>query len=447
MGSMVSSPMGRREFLKATSAVGAGLWLEGRTAPAVAQPRSANDRIRVAVMGTQGRGAVLNRAFAGMPDTEVATVVDVDVRAVASGIADIERLSQKRPQGIEDFRNALDDPTIDALVIATPDHWHAPATILALQAGKHVYVEKPASHNPREGELIVEAQRRYGRLVQMGNQQRSDPNTIEIVAEIRDGLIGRPYYARTWYANTRGSIGRGRPATPPDWLNYELWQGPAPRRAYRDNLIHYNWHWFEHWGTGEIANNGAHELDVCRWALEVDYPERVTSVGGRYHFDDDWEFYDTQDAAFEFEGGKTIVWQGRSCNGFPFEGRSRGSSIHGTEGTVLLDRNGYEVYDLRNQLVREARGGERIDGLDTRGGDAMTDRHIANFLAGVRSGMPLNSPIDEGQKSSLLCHLGNIAQKTGRVLRTDPRSGRILGDRQAMRLWSRQYERGWAPTV
>jgi predicted dehydrogenase len=397
-------------------------------------------------MGVQGRGGVLAGSFAATPDVEVGYIVDVDERAVAKSVAEVEPIQERRPNGIVDFRRALDDPEIDALVIAAPDHWHTPATILALKAGKHVYVEKPASHNPREAELIVEAQRRYDRQVQMGNQQRSHPITIEVIEEIRGGAIGRPYYARAWYANWRESIGRGQPAAVPAWLDYELWQGPAPRRPFQDNLIHYNWHWFWHWGTGEIANNGTHELDICRWALNVDRPTRVTSVGGRFHFDDDWEFYDTQDAAFEFEDGKSIVWQGRSCNGFPFEGRERGSSIHGTEGSVVMDRNGYTVHDLRGAVVRQGEA-ERVDALDTRGGDRMTDLHIANFVDAIRTGARLNAPIEDGQRSTLLPHLGNIAQKTGRALHIDPATGRIKDDEDAMRMWSRSYEPGWEPTV
>jgi predicted dehydrogenase len=217
--------------------------------------------------------------------------------------------------------------------------------------------------------------------------------------------------------------------------------------AYRDNLIHYNWHWLKNWGTGEVCNNGTHEVDVARWALDVEFPTRVTSAGGRYHFEDDWEFPDTQDAGWDFPGGKTIVWQGRSCNGFPILNRGRGTSIHGTEGTVVADRDGYAVYDLRNKEVENHVGQDRTDALDTRGGDAMTDRHIANFIAAIRTGERLNAPIAEGRKSVLLCHLGNLAQWNGGALQIDPATGRIRGDRRAMAGWDRQYARGWRPTV
>jgi predicted dehydrogenase len=285
----------------------------------------------------------------------------------------------KTPRTIGDFRRILDDQSVDVLVIAAPDHWHATATILALQAGKHVYGEKPGSHNAREGELVAEAQQRHGRTVQMGNQQRSGPRSMQIVHEIHEGLIGRPYLGRAWYANTRGSIGHGKPAAVPDWLDYELWQGPAPRTPYRDNVVPYNWHWFWRWGTGEICNNATHEIDVCRWALQVDFPTRVTSAGGRFHFDDDWEMYDTQNASYEFDNGTTITWDGRSCNGQPVEGRSRGASIHGETGTVILDREGYEVYDNDHRLLRRdiLQGGG--SSLDTRGGGRLTDRAMSTL--------------------------------------------------------------------
>jgi predicted dehydrogenase len=398
-------------------------------------------------MGVNSRGDVLAEGFAAADGAEVAYVCDVDSRAVAGTISTVSEFQQRRADGITDFRRALDDQAVDALVIAAPDHWHAPAAILALQAGKHVYLEKPCGHNAREGELLVEAQRKYGLVVQMGNQQRSGPRSIEIVREIHNGLIGRAYYVRAWYANTRGSIGRGQAAPVPSWLDYELWQGPAPRTPYRDNVVHYNWHWFWRWGTGEICNNGTHEIDMGRWALDEQYPVRVTSAGGRYHFDDDWEMPDTQIASFDFADGKTLTWEGRSCNGRTIEGRGRGVAVHGEKGTVIIDRSGYVVYDLDNNEIKRDVHVENEAALDTRGAGRLTDLHITNFLNSIRSEERPNAPIDEGHKSQLLCHLGNIAQRTSKVLRCDPKTGHILGDDDAMELWSREYEPGWEPMV
>ncbi|UCG84994.1 MAG: Gfo/Idh/MocA family oxidoreductase [Gemmatimonadota bacterium] len=435
----------RRSFILQGSAAALGLSTLGEFSPP-RDPAQGNDRIVAAVMGVNSRGNELAQAFV-RTGAEVRYICDVDSRAVERTVAQVDQLQQETPRGVTDFRRALDDPAVDALVIAAPDHWHAPATLLALQAGKHVYVEKPCSHNPREGELLVEAQQRYGRVVQMGNQQRSSPQSIGVIQQIREGVIGRPYYGRAWYGNTRGSIGHGAPAPVPEWLDYELWQGPAPRTPYRDNVVHYNWHWFWIWGTGEICNNGTHEIDVCRWALGVEFPTKATSAGGRYHFDDDWECPDTQIASFEFENGATITWEGRSCNGRPIENRGRGASIHGTDGTVIIDRSGYVIYDNENNEIARHIRGETVDALDTRGAGTLTDLHIANFLESIRGEASPTAPIDEGHKSQLLCHLGNIAQRSDGALTCDPQTGRILADADAERLWSREYEPGWEPKV
>ncbi len=441
----MNSRPNRRTFIKTASAGMAGATLLG-AARGLSAP---SNRLNAAVMGVHSRGGVLATSFARAEGCEVTHICDVDERAIARSIPEVTEANGGRtPTGVVDLREVLDNPEVDILVIAAPDHWHAPAAIMALQAGKHVYVEKPCSYNPEEGEMLVQAQERYNRVVQMGNQQRASVESAQIIDAIRQGIIGRPYYARAWYANNRGSIGRGQPADIPDWLNYDLWQGPAPRMPYKDNLIHYNWHWFWHWGTGEICNNGTHEIDVCRWALGVDYPIRVSSSGGRYHYEDDWEFYDTQVASFDFEGGKTITWDGRSCNPYPVENRGRGASIHGEQGTVVIDRDGYTVYDQDNEEVwkRSKMSGEAS--LDIRGGGGLTDRHIANMLQTIRGeGVSQYSPIDEGHKSTLLCHLGNIAQETGRTLHCDPANGRILDDEEAMKMWGREYEPGWEVKV
>ena len=437
--------MTRRQFVKSVSATGLGL-AAGRS-PLLALGGSPAEKVVVAVMGLNGRGTVLGRVFGKTSNAEVAYVCDVDSQVLAKGLTAVTEAQGKAPKGLADFRRALDDKSVDALVIAAPDHWHAPAAILALAAGKHVYLEKPCGHNAREGELLVEAQRKAKRVVQMGTQRRSSPRAQEAVQVIREGAIGRPYLARAWYANRRLTIGRGKPVPVPATLDYELWQGPAPRTPFRDNVVHYTWHWFRRWGTGEICNNGTHEIDVARWALGVDYPVKVTSAGGRYHFEDDWEFTDTQEAGFEFEGQRAIVWQGLSCNPFPTQNRGRGTIVHGTTGTVVMDQDGYTVYDLDSKVVKESIARAGADPLAPSGDDLLTALHIANFVEAVRTGVPVNQPIAEGAKSVLLCHLGNIAQWTGRTLHTDPKSGHIQGDAQATAFWQREYAPGWTPTV
>lgn len=436
--------MDRREFVKQGTAAGLGMGVIGM--PNVARRRNTVDTVSVAVMGVNSRGAVLAESFAKAAGAEVVAICDVDARATGKTVTSVAAIQDRSPRGMTDFRRALEDPDVDALVVAAPDHWHMPATLMALQAGKHVYLEKPCSHNPREGELLVEAQAKHGLLVQLGTQQRSAPRSIDIIAEIHNGLIGRAYFARAWYANTRGPIGTGRPASVPEWLDYDLWQGPAPRTPYRDNVIHYNWHWFWRWGTGEVNNNGTHEIDVARWALGVDYPSRITSAGGRYHDSDDWEFWDTQVVSFDFADEKTITWEGRSCNGRPIEGRDRGVSVHGQDGTVVIDRSGYVVYDKgNNEIKRSIRDGNEST-LDTRGGGNLTDLHIANFVAAVRGEETLRAPIAEGRKSQLMCHLANIAHHTGEVLTLEGSRLASASDR-VRSMWSREYEPGWEPSV
>jgi len=444
----IDSSIDRREFLRASSAAGLGIAVTGRFgAPAILSTRSPSDQVVVAVMGLNGRGMVHARNFRRLKNTAVAYICDVDANVLAKAGRELQDDAGPAPKTLADFRRALDDKTVDALSIAAPDHWHTPAAILAMKAGKHVYVEKPCGHNPHEGELLVAAQKTHGRVVQMGNQQRSAPRSIEVIAAIHDGLIGTPYLARAWYANTRTGIGHGKAVPVPSNLDYELWQGPAPRTAYRDNVIHYNWHWFRRWGTGEICNNGTHEIDVARWALGVDRPTSVSSIGGRYHFDDDWEFPDTQQVTFDFGGKRAIVWSGQSCNGIETFGRGRGTQVLGTNGSVVLDRDGYVHYDVKGKVVKEVKEAASTDGLNLVGDDAATSAHMENFANAIRTGEALHSPIAEGAASVLLCHLGNIAQYTARTLRIDTATGHAIGDEQAMRYWSREYQPGWSPTV
>ena len=434
----------RREFLD-TLAVGAAGLAIGSTAKSYGQILGSNDRLNFAVIGLHGRAYAHLSALKANKDTaRIAYVCDVDSNTLKKFADDVQHELGYAPAVDKDFRNILQQKDVDAITIAAPDHWHAPMAIAGVQAGKNVYVEKPCSHNPAEGALLVEAQQKYGRQVQMGTQQRSSPHTIEIVDKIHNGLIGRAYYAKAWYSNVRKSIGIGKEAPVPPQLDWDLWQGPAPRRPYKDNVQPYNWHWFKIYGTGETLNNGTHEVDVCRWALGVDYPNRITSSGGRYHFKDDWQFYDTLVTSFEYDD-KLISWEGKCCQGMKFYNRDRGSTIMGTTGSVLVDRDGYEVYDLKGNKTSEFKTGKATSSSDLTGRDSMTDAHFANFIAAIRTGEKLNAPVSIGNVAVTMLQLSNVAWEVNRALHLDTRDGKVQNDPEAMKMWGREYEKGWAP--
>lgn len=434
----------RREFID-TLAVGAAGLAVTSTAKSYARIIGSNERVNFAVIGLNSRAyAHLAALKANQDAIHITSVCDVDSTILERFSGNVEKQLGYAPAAERDCRRLLEQKDIDAITIATPDHWHTPLAIAGLQAGKHVYVEKPCSHNPAEGALLVEAQRKYNKLVQMGTQQRSSPHTIEIIQRIHEGLIGRPYFAKCWYSNTRKSIGIGKPAPVPASLDWDLWQGPAPRQPYKDNVQPYNWHWFRIWGTGETLNNGTHEVDVCRWALGVNYPNRVTSSGGRYQFKDDWQFYDTLITSFEYED-KLIAWEGKSCQGMKYYGRDRGSTIMGTTGTVLVDRGGYEIYDLKGVKTSEYKTGTHTSSSDLVGSDSMTDLHFANFIAGIRTGAQLHAPISVGNVAVTMLQLSNIAWELKRELKLNAADGRVVGDPEAMSMWNRTYEKGWEP--
>ena len=436
----------RREFLDAMAVGAAGLAV-GTTAKSYGQILGSNDRLNFAVIGLNGRAyAHLSALKANKSAVRISHVCDVDGNILKKFADSTQQEMGEAPAAEKDFRKILEQKNVDAITIATPDHWHAPMAIDALKAGKHVYVEKPCSHNPAEGEMLVRAQRKYQKLVQMGTQQRSSPHTIEIVEKIHGGLIGRPYYAKAWYVNVRKSIGIGKEVPVPPQLDWDLWQGPAPRRPYKDNVHPYNWHWFKIYGTGETLNNGTHEVDVCRWALGADYPKRVTASGGRYHFKDDWQFYDTLVTSFEYDD-QMISWEGKSCEGMKVYGRDRGSTIMGTTGSVLVDRDGYEIYDLKGKKTSEVKSGIKTLSADLIGRDSMTDAHFANFIAGIRKGERLNAPIEVGNVSVTMLQLSNVAWEVNRELQLDVNDGHIQGDPEAMKMWGRDYEKGWEPEV
>jgi predicted dehydrogenase len=445
----------RRDFIKKVAITTGGLALSSRTFGFTAKSYNriigANDRIHVAIIGLNGRGGSMCTTFAKASNCLVNTVCDVDSRTIPITQKKVAAASKgDAPKGEGDVRKIMADKDVDAIYIATPDHWHAPMAIMGCQAGKHVYVEKPLSHNPHEGEMAVAAARKYKRIVQMGAQRRSSPLAIQAVKELHDGIIGRVYFAKAWYTNNR-KANFYKPAAVPSWLDYELWQGPAPRKPYLDGLIHYNWHWKWHYGTGEALNNGTHEVDLARWGLGVDLPTRVSSIGGRYQFQDEWETPDTQIVTLEYPGRVSLMWENRSSNGMKIEGAERGVIFYGDNGSMNTDGEDYTIYDQAGKLIKTIKKGgpvEAIEGRNTASPSlGMDAQHVGNFLESIRDNKAPNCDVELGYKSVVAMQLGNISWRVGRDLHLDPKNAHILNDAEAQKLWSRTYEPGWAPKV
>lgn len=424
----------RRSFLKHTAAASAGAaawaWTGGLHAA------GANERLTVGIIGCGGRGAGLAEEFAGLAN--VAYVCDPDESRRRRAQEKVRAL-----HAVADLRRILDDKSVDAVVIATPEHWHAPAAILACDAGKHVYVEKPCSHNVREGRLLVEAARRNKRVVQHGTQSRSNPFIAGAIQMLREGVIGDVLVAKAWDIQRRANIGRDKPSDPPPGVDYDLWVGPAEFVPYQANRFHYHWHWWYNFGVGGLGGDGPHEIDYARWGLGVEtHPTTVAGLGSKYYFDDDQEYPDTGTVVFEWPGdGKAghkrqFIFELRiwSTN-YPFNVDS-GAEFYGTKGKMFLSKRGkLEILD---------EGNKRIDAKPKDPPQLLG--HAADFLDAIKIGRRPNVEIEIGHLSTTLIHLGNMAMRVGRSLNFDPRTEQIIGDEQANALLSRKYRQGghWA---
>ena len=373
---------------------------------------------------------------------------DVMEKQRTAGLQKFSEHISYKPKLENDIRNVIADPKVDVLINATPDHWHAPGTIMAVKGGKHVYVEKPASHNMHENELIVEAAKKYDKVVQMGVQQRSSEHTLEIIKEIHNGVIGTPYKAVAFYSSARGEVPHQKKTAVPQGLDWELFQGPAPRRDYTEETWDYNWHWYGwDYGTAESGNNGTHELDVARWALQVNFPQHAQVEAEKRHFvNDGWEMYDTMEATYKFAGDKIIQWDGKSRNGYNTYGYDRGTVIYGSEGSVFVNRSMYKLFDRSGKLIKDSKSTSNEAGTDLGGGGDMSTAHVINFLDTVRGKAQLNAPIADGSITMALVHYSNIAYRIGKGFNIDENTGRMF-DRDAMKLWSRDYENGWEPKL
>jgi predicted dehydrogenase len=424
----------RRRFLARSTASAAILATAGRSAHAAdgATP------VAVGLIGCGPQGRSVARAMAQVPGVRVAAVVDPDTARRGQAATELAAAD-----GGADLRRVLDDPGIHAVIVATPDHWHAPAAILACDAGKHVYVEKPCSHNLREARLLRETARRRGLVVQHGTQSRSNPLVADAVALVREGLIGEVLFARAWNVQRRRDIGRRQPSDPPPGVDYDLWVGPAPLVPFQDNRFHYTWRWWHAFGCGDVGNDGTHELDIARWGLGVDaLPTRVAGLGGKAFFQDDQEFPDTATIAYEFAAPgpagrpRQLAFEMRLWSGNYPHNCDSGVEFHGTDGMLFVSKRGkLEILDGRNKRLDPPARPEPV----------VSGSHQADFIAAIRTASRPRADMDEALRTVALVHLGNIAIRVGRALRVDGDATAIAGDAEATALLARTYREGhWA---
>ncbi|GBD37641.1 Inositol 2-dehydrogenase [bacterium HR36] len=430
------SPSTRRTFLGHSAALALGTaWASrGLAAP--------SRRIVLGIIGTGGMGMHHLRLLAQRTDVSLAYICDVDAQRLAKAAQEVTKLNASQPKAVKDLRHILEDRQVDAVFIATPDHWHAPAALLALQAEKHVYVEKPMTHNLREGRLLVEAVRRCGKCLQVGTQSRSTAIVREAIERIRQGEIGEILVAKAWNSQRRRSIGKSQPTQPPSHLDFDLWLGPAPEVPYRPNLLHGVWRWWYDFGSGDIGNDGVHDIDVALWGLDVNtHPNTITCLGGKYFFDDDQQWPDTQYAILEYlpdaksPRKRQLIYEQRIWSPYVQEGYENGAAFYGTDGMLLIGHSvGWKLYGPRNKLLAE-----RTGPVDLRA-------HHNNFLDCIRGdSQQLAADVMAGHLAASVCHLANIAWRLGRVLHFDPKKEQFVNDPEADSMLRRRYREGhWA---
>lgn len=430
----------RREFLQ-QAGIGAAAVVGAAAMPSVPQAAESGDPLVLGIIGPGGMGMNHTRLLASRKDVKIAYVCDVDAKRLDAAAKEVTSRSGTAPKAVADMRYVFDDRAVDAVFIATPDHWHAPAAILALDAGQHVYVEKPCCHNLREGRAMVEAVKRSGKLLQVGTQSRSTAVVREAIDRVRSGEIGEVLVAKAWNSQLRRSIGKTQPASPPPELDFEAWLGPVPAVPYRTNLLPGVWRWWHDFGCGDIGNDGVHDIDVAAWGLGVDtHPSTITCLGGKYFFDDDQQFPDTQYAVFEYPVPgtavrKQFIFEQRIWSPYVQEGYENGAAFYGTKGLLIIGHTvGWKLYGPRNKLIDEKAGGADLPA------------HHQNFFDCIRGSQPqLNADVRAGFLSASLVHLANIAARVGRTLRFDPEREQVANDAEANRLLGRQYREGhWA---
>ena len=415
----------RRNFLKSAAAGAAALSLPASVRAAA----SANEEVRFGLIGCGIRGNAFVARASMVCDPDQARL---DAAAKSAGVSPAN--------AVTDLRRVLDNRELDAVVIAAPDHWHAPAAILACQAGKHVYVEKPCSHNFRESELLVAAARKNNVVVQHGTQQRSCEFTRDAIQQLREGLIGDVLSAKAWNIQNRKDIGHAQPGPVPAGVDYDAWVGPAEMVPFQSNRFHSDWHWWYNFGTGDVGNDGAHEIDYARWGLGVDtLPTKISAIGGKYFFDDDQQFPDTATCIWEWPGDsgpRQLVFEMRLwTKNYPYNCDS-GVEFFGTEGRMMLSKRGkLIVVDGDNKTIRSEKANDQLGW-----------GHFDDFAAAIRDGHRPNAEIEEGHRSVGLIHLANASLRVGRSLEFDPKNEQIIGDDEASGLLTRTYRAGghWA---
>jgi predicted dehydrogenase len=428
--------MDRRRFLRDAAAVG----LSAVAAPTVSG--SANDRVAVCVMGLRGRGGSLLNTFASLPDVDVTVVCDVDEGVLDSRARQLEERTGRRPRMIRDYRRALDEQSVDALVVGTPDHWHALPTIHGCQAGKDVYVEKPDGHNILEGRTMIAAARQYGRIIQLGTQGRSGESQREAMRYIADGHLGTSRFAKAWESSRQGNIGFPPDSDAPSGVDYDRWLGPAPKRPFNIRRFHGSWRWFFDYGTGDLGNDGVHLLDFARWGMETAIeaqgekiprvPRAVSARGGKYYFDDAQEWPDSLMVTYDY-ARYLLTYELRIWTAYPMHGQSEGAAIYGDNGFVVLGHDGWEAFDAKGKQ------------LSRHGGASNDTLHARNFIDCMRTRERPAAELESvGHRSSLLCHLGNAAWQAGRTLQYDERLGTFVDDEEANQFLTRpSYRKPW----
>ena len=426
----------RRHFLFGSLAVAASAFAPRRSV-------AANDRFVLGFMGQGGRGRDLLKGFLKRPDVEVAYLCDVDTRRLPDSASQVRQARGHEPKLEQDIRRVLDDKSVDAVVMATPDHWHALGTIWAVQAGKHVYVEKPTSHSIWESRKMVEAARKHDRVVQVGAQCRSAPYVQGAIDYIQSGKLGEVHFVKVFNSKPRSTIGKLADKPAPAGVDYEKWLGPAPLRPFNENHFHYAWHWFWIYSGGDLINDGVHQVDIARWVIDRAYPKSVSSTGGIHFFKDDQETPDTHVVTWDYDG-LTMAFEQTLWTPYqqktPFNLRDRDVlpkwpfagtriEIYGSKQWMMLGRHGdgWEVFDGDFQSVAHGYGRQA------------NDAHFANFLDSIREHRRPNADIEKLHLSTLLCHYGNIAYRVGRKLHIDEKTEGFVGDDEANKLVWRTY--------